>query len=198
MQRATGSDPLRPQSARAVFHCNSQFSNPGLGLEIDFPAGVTAAGFSSARSTRRSASNRTHPMPTAAANVAPARMRAPPMPSPRHTSSMPAGAFPTSPSNTRGRYPSNFAARSATASMAATIALPFAPGTSSPTQRTGISSWPPAPNSKRPNWRNSSSSTMRASGSSSRVRRSSASAATGLCAIASTLQAIAAQRNYFR
>ena len=62
----------------------------------------------------------------------PASTSARPAPSPRPTSSMPGAAFPISPSKRKARSRANSARPSATASMAATIASPSAPGTSSP------------------------------------------------------------------
>ena len=79
-----------------------------------------------ARSCRATMPARISAAPAGRASI-PAR----PMHSPRPTSSMRGAAFPISPSSTKARSRANFARRWATASMAATIASPPAPGTNS-------------------------------------------------------------------
>ena len=100
----------------------------------------------------------------------------------RPTSSMRGAAFPISPSRTRARSRTSFAKRSATASMAATIASRSVPGTNS--RRPGAKPNSPRATScarpRSPNWRGS---TMPRSARDLQNRRSNASAATASCAM---------------
>jgi hypothetical protein len=87
------------------------------------------------------------PHPVIAAPAPPAWTLAPPTLFRRRSGSMPAAAFPILRSSIRARSRTNSGRRSATASMAATIACPFARGTASPMPRAATRHSCPAPSS---------------------------------------------------
>ena len=157
-------------------------------------AATMAHGCSSARSTPRSTSRPMQAARTAAAPAMPASRPAPPRPSPPLTGSMPAAASPISPSSMPGRFPNSSALRWATASTAATIASPSARGTSSPPPPRPTVPSSPARNWPPPALPNCSRWMTRAFAACSPAARSSGSAATDLCAIASMPPATATIR----